>query len=538
MYSMTTPPNMATPYAPAGTQPTPPPTVGSPNPPRLGAQVPGTTGGLPALSGLSAFSNPLDRKLQSGANRELPQRVEPQKQQNAFGDSQQAQQNNPDPNQPAQQAARGLAQYGRGEDSILVHMTPNEVNSLRGLAQRFGGDLTVNPHTGLPEAGILGKILPTLLGGLGMAFGIPPVWMGALGAVGGTIATGDLGKGLSMGLQAYGGASLAGGLGIGSKLGTVGKSLGLPGSDAIANLGSAGAQSAGDVLKSTDMRGLFGGAATGTAKTGLAGALSNFGTAAKAGLPGGIIGKAAPLLAAQGLASGVSGAMTPSTSGFKNAQGLIDNSYQGPYYSQKREFVPTPTADLLKSSKERQHLTNIMPEIYNGAGQLIRPGSGTQVGTPIMQSQLNPNAKKGENMYSFYQSPFMGAPGYPGYGGYTGYAEGGEVQIADGGFVVDARTVSEAGNGFTEKGFTDFERLGGIPLKGPGDGVSDSIPARIGDNQPARVAAGEVYMPPEAVRRIGKGDEKRGAQKLYAMMDRAHQATKRGQKRNILKGLA
>lgn len=541
MYSMTTPPNMATPYAPAGTQPTPPSTVGAPNPPRLGAQVPGTTGGLPALSGLSAFSNPLDHKLQSGANRELPQQVEPQKQQNAFGDSQQAQQNNPDPNQPAQQAARGLAQYGRGEDSILVHMTPNEVNSLRGLAQRFGGDLTVNPHTGLPEAGILGKILPTLLGGLGMAFGIPPVWMGALGAVGGTIATGDLGKGLAMGLQAYGGAALGGAVGIGGKLGNVGASLGLPGSGAIANLGSAGAQSAGDVLKSADMRGLFGGAATGTAKTGLAGALSNFGTAAKAGLPGGIIGKAAPLLAAQGLASGVSGAMTPSTGGFKTAQGLIDNSYQGPYYSQKREFVPTPTADLLKSSKERQHLTNTMPEIYGGAGQLIRPGSGTQVGTPIMQSQLNPNAKKGENMYSFYQSPFMGAPGYPGYGGYTGYAEGGEVHLGDGAFVVDARTVSELGNGSSGAGQELLAKMGGRPVRGPGDGVSDSVPARIGHDQPARVARDEVIFDPEAVAKVGGGDPKQGAKKLYAMMDKAHKARKqagRGSDTKLRKGLA
>lgn len=444
-------------------------------------------------------------------------------------------------------SAEKVRAHGRGDDTVLIHMTPNEVNSLRGLAMQFGGDLTVNPHTGLPEAGWLGKLLPTILGAVGMAFGIPPVWMGALGAVGGTIATGDLGKGLSMGLQAYGGASLGGALGIGGKLGSVGTSLGLPGSSAIS--GATGAKTAADVMKSTDMRGLFGdgaGLASSTAKTGLGGVLQNFGTAAKAGLPGGIIGKAAPLLAAQGLASGISGAMTPTGGTTTNAQGAIDNAYQGPYYSPQRKIVSNVTTeDILKGSGEQQRWFDVgIPEVYNVQGQLVQPGSNTAKGTPILQNVLNPKAKEGEPMYSFRQVPFMMSPEeqqmaamYPGIYGGMGYAEGGEVKLAPGSFIVDARTVSEGGEGDGEAGKNEFRKLGGIPIEGPGDGVSDSIPARIG-NQPARVATGEVYMPPEAVRRIGKGDPKRGAQKLYAMMDRAHQATKRGQKRNILKGLA
>jgi hypothetical protein len=43
------------------------------------------------------------------------------------------------------------------------------------------------------------------------------------------------------------------------------------------------------------------------------------------------------------------------------------------------------------------------------------------------------------------------------------------------------------------------------------------------------------------VRRIGKGSEKRGAQKLYALMDKAHKArkkAKRGQDTGLRKGLA
>ena len=89
------------------------------NPPQLGTPIPGTTGGLPMQGGLNVASNPMAQQLQS---------------------------------------------QGRGEDSMLVHMTPEEVNSLQGLALASGGSLTINPETGLPEAGWLGKLLPTILG--------------------------------------------------------------------------------------------------------------------------------------------------------------------------------------------------------------------------------------------------------------------------------------------------------------------------------------------------------------------------------------
>ena len=62
--------------------------------------------------------------------------------------------------------AQGLAALGRGEDTQLIHMTPSEIQNLQTLAQKYGGGLTVNPDTGLPEAGFLKNILPMLVGGL------------------------------------------------------------------------------------------------------------------------------------------------------------------------------------------------------------------------------------------------------------------------------------------------------------------------------------------------------------------------------------
>jgi hypothetical protein len=61
---------------------------------------------------------------------------------------------------------------------------------------------------------------------------------------------------------------------------------------------------------------------------------------------------------------------------------------------------------------------------------------------------------------------------------------------------------------------------GGQLLKGPGDGVSDSIPARIGRKQPARLADGEFVVPARIVSELGNGSTDAGAKRLYAMMNR------------------
>jgi hypothetical protein len=123
---------------------------------------------------------------------------------------------------------------------------------------------------------------------------------------------------------------------------------------------------------------------------------------------------------------------------------------------------------------------------------------------------------------------------------YTGYAGGGEVDMRDGSFVVDARTVSELGNGSSNAGMEFLSHMGGRPLQGPGDGVSDSIRARIGGKQEARVARDEVLFPPEAVKRLGDGSSAKGTAKLYSLMDKAHKARKkanRGQDTKLRQGL-
>jgi hypothetical protein len=81
-----------------------------------------------------------------------------------------------------------------------------------------------------------------------------------------------------------------------------------------------------------------------------------------------------------------------------------------------------------------------------------------------------------------------------------------------------------AGGGLSDLGgYSDGGRL----LKGPGDGVSDSIPAVIGNRQPARLADGEFVVPARIVSEIGNGSTEAGARKLYAMMDRVQKARRK-----------
>jgi hypothetical protein len=72
-------------------------------------------------------------------------------------------------------------------------------------------------------------------------------------------------------------------------------------------------------------------------------------------------------------------------------------------------------------------------------------------------------------------------------------------------------------------GYSDGGRL----LKGPGDGVSDSIPAVIGNKQPARLADGEFVIPARIVSELGNGSTEAGARQLYAMMERIQNGRKK-----------
>jgi hypothetical protein len=106
-----------------------------------------------------------------------------------------------------------------------------------------------------------------------------------------------------------------------------------------------------------------------------------------------------------------------------------------------------------------------------------------------------------------------------GIGGYYPEPDDGDRQLGLAGLNQGPQYPMQ-GIGYAMGGHLGGYSDGGQLLKGPGDGVSDDIPAQIGARQPARLADGEFVVPARIVSELGNGSTDAGAKRLYAMMDR------------------
>jgi hypothetical protein len=171
--------------------------------------------------------------------------------------------------------------------------------------------------------------------------------------------------------------------------------------------------------------------------------------------------------------------------------------------------APPPNVNDWASSQEGQAAGGIN-SVYNSINQFL----ATNPDQAALQSAMQ--------QYGVDQATLDAAKAY----GSQGLAAGGLVAggLAPEGFVVPADVVSHLGNGSSEAGLKLLvANLGAEPIKGEGDGMSDSIPTTIGGKQEARVANDEAFISPERVKRIGGDDAEKGAKKLYAMMDRVRE---------------
>lgn len=103
---------------------------------------------------------------------------------------------------------------------------------------------------------------------------------------------------------------------------------------------------------------------------------------------------------------------------------------------------------------------------------------------------------------------------------------GGQLNLNPPGAKPDATQYQEAAKG----GIMGVSNLGGYAaggnprlLKGPGDGMSDNIPATINGRQPARLADGEFVIPADVVSHLGNGSTEAGAKVLHRMMTKVRQ---------------
>jgi hypothetical protein len=102
----------------------------------------------------------------------------------------------------------------------------------------------------------------------------------------------------------------------------------------------------------------------------------------------------------------------------------------------------------------------------------------------------------------------------------------GQLNLSPPGAKADGTQYLEAAKG----GIMGVSDLGGYAaggnprlLKGPGDGMSDNIPATINGRQPARLADGEFVIPADVVSHLGNGSTEAGAKVLHQMMTKVRQ---------------
>ena len=561
-----------------------------------------------------------------------------------------------------QHAAKHLAAHGRGKDTELIHMDKGEIASLQKLALANGGSLTINPQTGLPEAGFLSAILP-MVAGAGLMM-IPGMQAGAAGLIVGglqTARTGSLKQGIMAGLGAYGGAGLAGSAGAAGASTTNAANAtantipqyGPSFTDAqsfdpsVLNAPPPVVSSAAPIpdygVRSPFTEGSSGlptspGGMNITAPTPPTGGISQAGPSftdgQSYGYPAGTQPPTIPksfegMNAADRAASIRSGASFSNAGDFiaanpKTAVGAAASiatgmqkdptmsqpdkdmgqrySYspgtanpipepdvptyedmltqQGNYGRQQKYFTPSYTPISNTAAKELYNYAdggpveqmsnnaamgaNTMypmantatssfatpyqaPQSTNMLANMVAPSGGGAVGAmsgePSMQGTRMAEGGEAESRPSYTYDPqaqkYTAGPsiseGAPDEGFLASVARSFGVQqeqqdpalkyaynpqsrqyqqMASGG-------ISDAG--YNLGGYSDGGRL----LRGPGDGVSDSIPAVIGKKQPARLADGEFVVPARIVSELGNGSTEAGARKLYAMMDRIQSARKK-----------
>lgn len=395
-----------------------------------------------------------------------------------------------------QHAAKHLEKHGRNGDTMLVHMSKGEVKSLNDLAMAGGGHLTTNPHTGLPEAGFLQRMLPMVIGAGLAATGVGAPMAALMVGGGYAAATGDIKKGLMAGLGAYGGA------GIGSALASSGtQAAALEPTASAASAAPAVTPAAPSIMTPPPPATQF----------------------ADAGIPD----------VAQSVSVKPPAPMTMESLGVKPLQptpSVIGSGYESSLAKQQAAFDAGTTGERLNTmgrgvqdvarpggfGRFYENLEAV-PGTYGPKTTLAAAALPMLMDDEKKQEEIKTDSDPGQQ-YTFQANATTPTPMPNPYGQEQKYFNQRYVARAAAGGMMASGGISDAA--YNLGGYSDGGRL----LRGPGDGVSDSIPAVIGKKQPARLADGEFVIPARIVSELGNGSTEAGARKLYAMMDRIQKA--------------
>lgn len=482
------------------------------------------------------------------------------------------------------QSAQKLAKQGRYGDTMLMHVNPKEVAGLNYLGIKYGTKVTINPKTGLPEAFNFMRFLPMIAGAA-----LAPYTGGATAGliVGGveTARTGNLMKGLQAGLGAYGGASLASGLGtMGAETAVaentaaeLAKSTQIPmaaptGPDILAaqqpgQLESFISQRAGGAQFTPDAILTAGNEVQPVAITPEQAAANqayikagqDYAQAAtKAARPEiysadfrptyGEIGKGFQRLGtAEGLSSAGADIMASPMSAARTAGSVLLGSQeeQKPYEKPERDPNKYPKSESYK----RNYVENPTPTrdeefVYFQPNALyVRDGGQTRFNVGGLAGGYTDYMRQLQQMVNMRGKGYGSNPNLPTQAGTMSplmsmapkpremdkmktYKTGGSVpMLEDGGFVLRASTVNGVGNGSSEAGMKYLQaKLGVVPVKGQGDGTNDRIATSIQNRRKALLSNEEAYVPRSMVAQLGNGDVNKGAKKLDAFMKKVDKA--------------
>jgi len=429
-------------------------------------------------------------------------------------------------------AAQQTQSKGRGQDTMLVHMTPGEVKGLQALAMSQGGSLTINPQTGLPEAGFLSSILPMIAG-----FALGPAGFGlmsslnaglAVGALTG-VATGSLKKGLMAGLGAYGGAGI--GQGMSAAAGTA-ENLAAA---APAGMTPVPTPPPVDVSSLSGSAGDFVGVPQNTS-------LLNQSISAPTFTPTGVpaLTPQAGMFSAANVPPPLPTGMDAFTGGTK---AMLQTGTPGEV-ARSAFMKAAPTGSLMAAGTTVASALTPEPAPLPTSKSFIRPYSldiSNPSGTPIYTPQDTREREQVRYTYSPREIYEAAQGGLTALNGQTFDDEYGRDEYKAGG-QAKARSKSLKGDPYykfaqdrkdssmeaaVEQNFAKGGLGSALPprfLSGGGDGMSDSIKANIDGKQEARLADGEFVVPADVVSHLGNGSSKAGAKKLYAMMDKIRKA--------------
>jgi hypothetical protein len=414
--------------------------------------------------------------------------------------------------------AQNLADKGRKGDSMLVHMTPDEVAGLQALAQQMGGSLTINPQTGLPEANIFKKLLPMALG-----FALGPAGAGlfqsalttglAVGA-GYTLATGSLQQGLAAGLGAYGGSNLGTGL---QAAGTADAATSAAASDAASSglqvAGGAGGAAAEAAMVNPMAHPDFAGTITpsGSSVFDLSPPPADYSVAAPGAVEGMRLGTTSGFQASLPEISNVSlTSADPTATSFETGLGGGVTPTAPPatpgsaLTGAERYFGDKATSDLAAeryAARTGSTLGTSLMQTLGGA--TLQSAADEQEAVKAQQAAIDEKRERRKRLAEEVARQTLGR---------VTVRSGGLMKLAGGGM------------SYMEAGGTTGPTGAPREVVGNGDGMSDSVPADIEGVQEARLADGEFVIPADVVADIGNGSSDAGSKKLYDMMDRVRKA--------------